>query len=138
MDRINNWSPELVLQVGKFVGLPFVWGETDCASLLRKVSVCMYGEDIFGGPSKYKTAKGAIRAYKGLDSIDDLIIEAGGVEIPQTIATDGDVAVEQEVARGFQTVYVKVGSRWLVSSEVRMVVESVKEMPNNNVKVYRF
>ncbi len=138
MDRVDNWSCKIVEDVGSLAGSPFVWGDTDCCTLLRKMSRSMYGRDIFTGPSKYKTKTGALRGFKGIESIDALILDAGGIEIPAHIATDGDVAVAQEAHKGFQSVSVRVGSRWILSSEERDLVEVVKAIPDVNMKVYRF
>lgn len=138
MDRVDNWSCKIVEDVGSLAGSPFVWGETDCCTLLRKLYKSMFDDDTFGGPFQYTTAKGAIRAYKNIESIDKVILEWGGVEIPVRIASDGDVAVEQEVYKGFQNVSIKVGSRWLMSSEESSVVEVLKAIPDRNMKVYRF
>lgn len=139
MDRVANWSCRIVEDVGSLAGSPFVWGDTDCCTLLRKMSKSMYGRDVFAGPSKYKTKTGAIRGFKRIESIDALILEAGGVEIPTSMASDGDVAVQRDVPeRGFQNVSIKVGSRWLISSEQGDIVEVMKDIPDVTMKVYRF
>lgn len=139
MKRIANWNVVISESVGSCVGGEFIWGKTDCASLLRTMSVGMYGVDIFSDyvKRKYSTEIGAIRCYKESGSFDSIIKKAGGVEIPSAVIRDGDIAVEQSNDGRFENIIMRVGSKWIMASSEHGTVESHRDVDFDNLKIYR-
>lgn len=118
MNRVPNWNVELVLLAKRLIGADFVWGETDCVSVVRKALVAMYGEDI-AAPHigvTYTTKTGAVRAFNKIGSVVGIIEDTGGVEIPLCRARDGDIIVFPKGDGGFENLAVKMGGTWVVAS----------------------
>ena len=138
MNRVANWQVNAAEEISPLVGTPFIWGETDCASLARKMLVRMYGEDPFTGKvGNYSTKMGAVKAFKKAGSFDELIGSIGGKRIKKNSVRDGDVAVVQDDSEGFQSLLIYVGSRWIVASSENNRVESHKNLPQAYIKLYR-
>lgn len=139
MDRVANWDVKIVQEIGSLVGTNFVWGKNDCVSLVRKLSAIMYDEDIFKQfmKRKYTTLIGATRAFKEAKyTFDEAVLEAGGWEIPHATLTDGDIAIVQEY-EDVQNLSIMVGGRWIHANDRLGIILSHREIPLNNMKVYR-
>ncbi len=138
MERVRNWDIKIVVEIGPLVGSEFVWGKTDCATILRKTMKVMYGEEVFKDVERlrYRSLSGALKTFKRLGSIGDIIENTGGVVIQPQVVTDGDIAVDDDY-KGVQNVAIRIGSRWIVSNPELGIVESRRTFAVDKVTMYR-
>ncbi len=87
----SNWDVHLFRWADKVVGRPFVWGETDCATLVRAAHVVMYGTDVFGWPT-YRSKLGATKARKKVGGILPAL-QRVCTAVGRRFARDGDIVV---------------------------------------------
>jgi hypothetical protein len=101
MRRVTSWDVRLVQFAREVVGASFVWGDTDCATLMRRAQSVLLGSDPFKGRvGNWTTKRGALRVVKNLDVLKALRT-SGGVEVGERYATAGDVMLGAGVdARG--------------------------------------
>ena len=96
--RCLNWEAVVVDFAQREVGRPFEWGETDCASLARRVLRLMYGaEDPFLKTPAYSTQAGALRAFRRAGSIVDWLLDSGAEEVGREFLWMGDLAIRPEI-----------------------------------------
>lgn len=89
MRRVRNWDVSIVQFAKEVVGKPFVWGETDCASLLYRVYEIMHGQkpDVV---LRYTTAKGALSAHQRTGGTEKVVRDLGALDIERP-AKYGDI-----------------------------------------------
>ena len=71
MRRLRTWDVDLEQWAATQIGQPFVWGTTDCWSLVIKGQKHIYGVEVFHTP-KYKSKTKALRTLvnvKGMRSL---------------------------------------------------------------------
>jgi Domain of unknown function (DUF6950) len=91
--RVDNFPLVVVSFAEEVRGSAFVWGRTDCGSLLRRSQALLFGEDIFEGLANWKTKAGALRALSSGGGLDELLQGAGLLPHPVAFAQTGDVLV---------------------------------------------
>lgn len=91
--REQNWDVSLVMFARNVEGARFEWGLTDCASLVRRVAMAMYGYDVFDGVVETWNDKDSARAALNGLTAPDYLEMAGAIEIPRGFATTGDILV---------------------------------------------
>lgn len=113
--RIRNWDLAVVAWATKLKGAQFVWGLTDCGMLVRRMTACMYGEDIFM-LERWKSARGAQVVVARAGGVP-AILNAVGDELNIRYATTGDVIVQSDgcSVTGFDSVMAVVNSRVFVA-----------------------
>lgn len=100
MARVLNWDVRLVEFAREVRGQPYVWGETDCATLVRRALTVMHGEDpLPDDVGAWTTRIGALRVA-GRTDVEDALYRAGGWEVRPPYATAGDVALAQPHGQG--------------------------------------
>lgn len=81
------------------VGLPYVWGHTDCASIaLRAIQVLSKATDAdllqrLGLESWYDSRTSALRTFSQLEGIRSALLSLGMTEHPPRYAHQGDILV---------------------------------------------
>lgn len=124
MQRVLNWDIKLMELALAVVGQPFTWGETDCASLVRRAMTEMYGEDPWAG---------AFAGYDSLLSAQKALRDSGGVaaqlralkaeEIPRNFLQQGDVLIAPPLGEDFaDNVFLMVGDQLLSATVEEGVV----------------
>ena len=58
-DRTLSWRRELVAWAREVRGLPYIWGKTDCAALIRDALRIQFGTDLFGNLPTWTTVRQA-------------------------------------------------------------------------------
>lgn len=109
-----NWDRRLVEWAESVRGRPFVWGETDCATLVRGAVEAMYGPAFLAGIAvpEYGTQVGAERAWDQTGGTAAVLVLLGAQELPDGERQRGDVLL---VAPGaledtqFESAFVVVG-----------------------------
>jgi hypothetical protein len=92
--RVLNWDVNATLWAIDQVGKPFVWGETDCVSLLRRMLAVMYGEPV-GPPLAYHSLNSAIDVSRELGGVRKVLTDLGAVPLDLiAYANTGDVLVD--------------------------------------------
>lgn len=96
MTRLRNWDVGLVVWAKQVLDLPFVWGETDCASLIRRAHRVMYGVDLFREVAPWSSLLGARKAVEAYGGVEDAMRRLGAQALPMAFARQGDVIVQAE------------------------------------------
>jgi hypothetical protein len=95
--KVRNWDRELVEWAGAVVGEPFVWGRTDCASLVRRAHQLMLDYDVFADIPTYDSEIGAARAKIEHGGVTEAMEARGATRFPITMARAGDIVITQRV-----------------------------------------
>lgn len=93
MIRLRDWRRRLTTWASQQVGLPFVWGETDCASLVRSALTEMYGADVFPHLPKWTTAREALAVLQAHGSVEAILLNAGAELVTMPFIRAGDIVV---------------------------------------------
>ena len=114
--RIRNWDVAVVEWATRLEGAQFVWGLTDCGTLVRRMASLMYGEDIFV-LDRWKSARGAQVVVARAGSVA-AILDAVGDELNVRYASTGDVIVQPGgcSVTGFDSVMAVVDGRVFVAT----------------------
>lgn len=78
--RPQNWDVYASQYINAILGEPFVYGETDCVTIARRVLEATYGEDLTPFALTYKTTRGARSALKR-HSIEQTLRDLGAQEV---------------------------------------------------------
>lgn len=96
VQRVAAWRSQLMTWAGAQCGRPYVWGETDCASLVRAATRQMYGVDVFAGlVPEWRSQREAVRARRQVGGIGGALALAGAVPRVLAFVQAGDVWVRQ-------------------------------------------
>lgn len=117
--RLPDWNGRLVRWAREQRGRAFVWGETDCASLVRTAYGVMCGSHaILDGPS-WTTRTGALRVHRRVGGAAAwLERDAGFGRVSWHFATSGDVLIKPANGKPvFDQLHLIVVDRLLVALE---------------------
>src|SRR4051812_39369367 len=91
--RVLNWDVQLAVWASAQRGRPFIWGETDCGTLVREAHRVMYGEDLYGflGEWTSPVAAGRILAERG--GFSGILASLDAELVPIGLVQSGDVLV---------------------------------------------
>ena len=127
--RIRNWDVAVVAWATKLRGAQFVWGLTDCGTLVRRMSARMYGEEVF-----------ALERWKSARGMKTIVARAGGVvaildsvgdELNIRYATTGDVVVRPDGCpiTGLDSVMAVVNGKVLLATPGEVLrLEPISEL----------
>lgn len=134
--RVFNWDHKLVRFAEQERGRSYEWGETDCASLVRRAMDIMYGEDKFPNAPNWTTEVGAKRALGKIDNVNQCIIDIGGEDVHKNFRRNGDIVTGIDNNENFPGMGVVVDVEVLTSSPEYGVY--LARLNNMNVdKVFR-
>lgn len=91
--RELNWDTRLHAWGLRELGRPFQLGETDCASLVRRAMLLIYGVDQFANVPLYETAPEALQVLHATGGVKAALLAVGAIECPITMARAGDVII---------------------------------------------
>lgn len=96
--RVENWDTWLVQFANEMRDREFVWGETDCVTIMRGGLKAILGRDPLKGKlQSWKSQIGALRAFKRIAfSPTILLADTGAVRVLPNFASSGDVAIGPE------------------------------------------
>ena len=114
--RIRNWDIAVIDWATRLRGAQFVWGLTDCGTLVRRMTTCMYGEDIFM-LERWKSARAMKNIVEKAGGVV-AILESVGSELNVRYASTGDVIVRPGGCpiTGLDSVMPVVNSRVLLAT----------------------
>jgi cell wall-associated NlpC family hydrolase len=122
MQRIHNWDVYLAMWATDLLGQPFVWGETDCASLVRAAMQVMYGEDRWPDTPRYTDAAGALRVSEEHGTVKDHVLALGATKHVITFTQAGDIVIAPKTAEEhFDATAIAIADKLLMTEEGRGV-----------------
>ena len=80
MKRIRNWNVEIADWAQTQIGQPFVWGKTDCGTLVREGLELVFGQPVLEGVPSYSSETEAALAMQELGSAGSYF-ESLGLEL---------------------------------------------------------
>lgn len=86
-----NWDHKLVRFAERERGRDYIWGETDCASLVQRALQVIYDEDKFPDAPGWTTEIGAKRAIRKVENVRDYVLNHGGVKADDNFKSSGDI-----------------------------------------------
>lgn len=98
MKRQPNYSIDLVDWAERMRGQEFVWGTTDCASLVRAALAIVYGEDVDPEAPVYFSEEEARQDVELGWSVRGRLLELGAKEVERSRVSVGDVVVAPPVS----------------------------------------
>lgn len=104
-------------------GKPLVWGETDCASLVRRGLSVLFGEDRLYRIPAWTSAKEALRALRAEGPASRILEDAGYAPSERSPVT-GDVAV----GNGGRDFGLVVFGRVLTAGDSRVVLYDARRL----------
>ena len=75
------------------MGRPYLWGDTDCGSLVRRATAVVYGADLFDDVPAWTDRDGAEQAQQATGGVRALMLAMGARMLPLAYAQTGDVVV---------------------------------------------
>lgn len=93
MIRVPNWDTLLFEWALEQRGKPYVWGETDCGSLVRAAACVLFGVDTFEHVEPYTTRAAATKRQNETGGVSAVLLATGWTEQPLTMAQQGDVLI---------------------------------------------
>lgn len=93
MRRVLNWDCKATTWAIEQVGKPFVWGETDCCSLLVGMWEVMYGEPVVSLP--YRSLADAVLFSESVGGVRSVLRDLNCTTLDLIVyANTGDVLVD--------------------------------------------
>lgn len=92
---VDQWNRKLAEFARRVRGTPYVWGDTDCVSIVRRGLEIIHGHDVLAPeiPRVWTTRREAMRAYLVVPSYEESLRRTGAREVVSHMATAGDVAL---------------------------------------------
>ena len=113
-----NKRNELVKWAATKVGIPFVWGKTDCTTITIE-GIEQFYDIKFTFENTWVSLKEALRAYKKHGTPPQLLENAGLKKIPKNFEQTGDVFCWQ--GHGYWLIGIVIHGHVLVADEGKMV-----------------
>jgi len=115
--RVQNWDTELFRWARGMAGRSFVWGDTDCGSLVRGAVSIMYAGAITFDDVRYASRDEAMQVHEATGGVEAVLRASGAVEVPIAFLQQGDIVIESEPdENGLPSAGICVGSTILVSN----------------------
>ena len=134
LPRVRDWRTRLIAWSNAQIGRPFIWGETDCAALVRASLQECFGQDVVPGVPTWQSKREAIRVLKAHEPVK--ILEAlGAVKTTVGFARAGDIvrANETDVVGGIALGVWVDGGCLVTSVERGVVFIRAASMPRDGV-----
>lgn len=133
--RVLDWRTRLVDWGLALRGRPFVWGQTDCATLARQALVLCFGRDLTVHVPLWHSAREAAEILKQHPIVDELKA-LGAEERPLAFARAGDLVLMEETDDiGGVSIGVVIDASAVVASSTVDGVQLVdlQTMPENTL-----
>ena len=91
--KVDNYDYKLIEWVNTQMGKPYVWGVTDCGSLVRQGLNIVYGKDKFNDIPTWNTEEMCRKIWDDLGGVDKAFLDFGAKKIKGTFAQTGDIIV---------------------------------------------
>ena len=126
MTRGENWDVSLVEWSNTVTGLPFKWGRTDCASLVRLGSRVVYGKRALVGVPRYTSEDSARAVMEGMGDARAFLKAAGAKKLKLGFAQAGDILVMPGLDNGIPRLALVVYSGHALTSDPKNGVRILK------------
>ena len=143
MQRVRNWDNALLAWQNSILGSDFVWGETDCVSLMLKALEVMYGEPVIEheGVLDYSNKQQALRALSSFPEPPQVLLSAGASEVSMSYAQNGDIIyghATEEDDGPFPGLAVVVDHGAVISDPEKQVQRRLLRHVNPDAPLFRF
>ena len=112
--RIPNWDVALHRWASSIAGQPYVWGRTDCGTLVRDALSVMYGADLLEAFDRYDTLRDARRVHAESGGVEVALRLIEAIDIAPPFAQSGDFSIDDS-GPSFPAAAVVVGRSLLWS-----------------------
>lgn len=136
MKKLRNWRSYIIEKASELNGQEFVWGETDCGMLGRRLIQEAYEEDPFTW-DPYESKTGAIKVYKKYGTPFQQLKNIGCKRVEPNFIQRGDFASVKDDNFQFLTVAMFVGSGYITSNPDTGVILLQREQINDKNKGFR-
>lgn len=136
--KVDNYDYKLIEWVNTQLGKPYIWGKTDCGSLVRKGLNIVFGKDKFNDIPSWDSEEICRKIWDDLGGVDNAFLSLGARKIKGTFAQTGDIAV-LEIGK-LLTAAMVIGSGKLLFSSTDKGVETrgLYSLLRFNIRFYRF
>ncbi len=136
--KVDNYDYKLIEWVNTQLGKPYIWGETDCGTLVRKGLNIVYKKDCFHDTASWSSETECRKIWDDLGGVDKAFLDFGAKKIKGTYAQTGDVAV-LEIGK-LLTASMVIGSGKLLFSSIDKGVETrvLYSLLRFDIRFYRF
>lgn len=136
---IDNYNSKLIEWINTQIGKPYIWGETDCGTLVRKGLTIILNRDPFPDILSWDNELICREIWDKLNGVDNAFISFGAKKILGTFAQTGDVAV-LEIGKYLTATLIISPDKMLFAStdkgvEIRNITPSLIRL---NIRFYRF
>lgn len=126
-----DWRTQLARWAQAQPGRPFVWGETDCAALVRQGLELVFGHDLWPETPYWHSAREAKKTHKTTGGMVAALQRLGAQQTTVNFARSGDVVAfpEPEEKVGGTALGLWVDDRCLLSSDRGVVAVRRQDLP---------
>ena len=117
-------------------GLPYIWGITDCGSLVRQGLYIFNRIDPFTNIPYWNTEIEARQIWKDLGGVDKAFLDLGAKKIHENYIRTGDVGILTILNE--DTSFLVIANKYLFSNEKGVKFRKINTFTNLNVRFYRF
>lgn len=119
--RILNWDVKLINWAQTQIGLPFIYGTSDCGCMVRGAYEQMYGEDLWAHMPQWNNAAGAVRVMAEWGTVSEMLMSRGATPWSTPyLCQSGDVIILKGDHDAFdESVLVVIGSKALTAHPER-------------------
>lgn len=136
--RIPNYDIKLYEWLNTVIGKPYIWGETDCGTLVREGLKLITGIDPFGNLPYWKTEMECRQIWDAMGGVDKAFTEIFKFKkIDRNYIQMGDVSVLE--VRDLITASLIINNERMLFSSVDKGVEirNLTQLQKLNIRFYR-
>lgn len=109
---------QLILWAAQQIGLPFVWGKSDCTTLTLEGVNLLYNET-FNLENTWTSLKEALRAYKKYGTPIEILEKYGFEKVKKNYEQTGDILVWE--GTGYYLIGIVINQSVLVADEGKLI-----------------
>lgn len=133
---MNSPESKLIQWAISIQGLPYIWGQTDCGTLVRK-GLCIYlNRDPFKNIPSWENENEARKIWSDLGGVDKAFIDLGAIKIEPSYRHTGDVALLTIL--NDDTAVLVINDRFLFSTLQGIKFRKLITFDKLNIRFYRF
>ncbi len=124
--RRVDWRSRLLCWSALQVGRPFVWGQTDCATLGRSALTEIFGVDVMPWLPTWHSAREAVQVVQTYGPVESILEKLGACGVSSAFMRAGDLVVMREPEEEIGRVAIMVcidGRECIVSRHTGVVLE---------------
>ena len=134
--QLKNYDSVLVPWALTLQGLSYIWGETDCGTLVRRGLILISDKDPFLNIPYWNTEQKARQIWHDLGGVDKGFIDLGARLVHTNYVQTGDVGLL--TIAGEETSFLVIANRYLFSTKNGIKFRKIINWDKFNVRFYRF